>query len=284
MRQDWLATAAQWQAAGHRFVILTVLGVRGSAPVETGRRMLVAARDQAGTVGGGRLEQELVTRARQWLTTDAVPDSLVSLSLGARLGQCCGGKVTVHFELVMPVAAALAVFGAGHVAQQLVPILARLGRPVRCLDARLQWLERLPQLPEVEACHESDPVAAVRDLPAGSACLVLTHQHDLDLEICRALLARGDLAYVGVIGSVTKGNRFRAKLAAWGLPAERLECPVGAPVGKQPAAVAIAMAARICQVLRDSLRQEPEPDKVALRLLDQLVREVATEGPPPPPP
>ena len=61
-------------------------------------------------------------------------------------------------------------------------------------------------------------------------------------------MRRGDAAYLGLIGSATKRARFANRLAAKGIPAEKIEslhCPIGVPgiSGKAPAVIAAAVAA-----------------------------------------
>jgi xanthine dehydrogenase accessory factor len=82
----------------------------------------------------------------------------------------------------------------------------------------------------------------------------MTHDHALDYALCRAILERGDLAWLGLIGSKSKGARFRSRLARDGLTPEairRLICPIGLEgvESKWPAAIAVGVAA---QLLRSS--------------------------------
>ena len=106
-------------------------------------------------------------------------------------------------------------------------------------------------------CEHSDPVqAAVATLAQGSLVAVMSFSHAEDLDIMAACLARqraqGDLPYIGLIGSATKWAIFRKRLAARGFTeAElaRVVCPIGVPGigGKQPAVVALAVAAQLLQ-------------------------------------
>jgi xanthine dehydrogenase accessory factor len=80
--------------------------------------------------------------------------------------------------------------------------------------------------------------------------LVLTHSHQLDLEICDRVLRRGDFAFLGLIGSATKKARFLRSLKERGHDAaelERLVCPIGLAQipGKQPMAIAVSTAAQL---------------------------------------
>jgi xanthine dehydrogenase accessory factor len=97
------------------------------------------------------------------------------------------------------------------------------------------------------------PVEEVAAAPPGAIYLVLTHRHDLDFDLCHAILQRGDARWAGVIGSAAKAASFRKRLARRGLaPARiaRLVSPIGVEgiASKLPAAIAIAVAAQLLQV------------------------------------
>jgi len=94
--------------------------------------------------------------------------------------------------------------------------------------------------------------AEVRHAPPGAYYLVLTHQHDLDLRITEAILRRGDFAWLGLIGSKTKRERFVHRFAERGIaPAAiaRLTCPIGIAGidGKTPEEIAVAVVAQLLQ-------------------------------------
>lgn len=78
----------------------------GSSPREVGAAMLVWRDGQQGTIGGGALEWEAMARARAML--DAGGMRVDREALGPKLGQCCGGAVTVLTEVydAVPVAEA----------------------------------------------------------------------------------------------------------------------------------------------------------------------------------
>lgn len=69
----------------------------GSSPREVGAAMLVWATGQSGTIGGGALEHEATTRARAYLAETR--PLLTREALGPKLGQCCGGAVTLLTEV-----------------------------------------------------------------------------------------------------------------------------------------------------------------------------------------
>lgn len=114
---DWLNGAGQIGDAAA--VLVTVAMVEGSGPREPGAKMLVTARRQFDTIGGGHLEQRAVDIARAMLAGAARPGQggrggdidardganparLQRFALGPTLGQCCGGVVHLAFEPVTP--------------------------------------------------------------------------------------------------------------------------------------------------------------------------------------
>jgi xanthine dehydrogenase accessory factor len=145
------------------------------------------------------------------------------------------------------------LYGAGHVGQALARILMALPLQLTWIDSRAGIFPSLPTS-AVRALHAADPVSTVARAPAGTRYLVLTHSHPLDYALCRAILARGDSAWTGLIGSASKAARFRSRLARDGLSAEaiaRLVCPIGIDGidSKWPAAIAVAVAAQVLQDL-----------------------------------
>lgn len=88
---------------GQAAVLITVAQTKGSAPRNAGTRMLVSSTQQWQTIGGGHLEWQAIHQART-LMNDHVAGKSARLieryPLGPRLGQCCGGMVTLVFELL----------------------------------------------------------------------------------------------------------------------------------------------------------------------------------------
>lgn len=141
------------------------------------------------------------------------------------------------------------LFGAGHVGRALAKVLSELPFELVWLDSRF---DGFPAAIPAGVGHVVAPrlAEAVANAPSGALFLVLTHSHQLDLDICDRVLARGDFAFLGLIGSATKKARFLSALKGRGhAPAalERLVCPIGLAQipGKQPMAIAVATAAQL---------------------------------------
>lgn len=95
---EWIDELSDLAAAGERAVLVTVAGVRGSAPREIGAKMIVTSTETIGTIGGGQLEYQS-TRVAVSLLDDR-HTTLRSFPLGSSMGQCCGGVVEILFEPV----------------------------------------------------------------------------------------------------------------------------------------------------------------------------------------
>ena len=93
---EWITDLKNHCATGEPAVIVTVAGIRGSAPREIGAKMIVTSRQTLGTIGGGQLEYQCTRLAVDMLgKAQAV---LRKFPLGSSMGQCCGGVVEILFE------------------------------------------------------------------------------------------------------------------------------------------------------------------------------------------
>ena len=265
-RERSIATA--WLAAGERATVVEVLRARGSVPRGPGTRMLVGADAMAGTIGGGHLELKAIAHARQRLAAGIdAPDEL-HFPLGPALGQCCGGAVTLRFAPLDAVALAawpqpvarfhLQLHGAGHVGRAIARALAPLDVPIDWIDERD---DAFPTLfadggawpAQVRKICVDAPEAEVGQAPAGACFLVVTHRHDLDRRIVEAVLRRSDFAFLGLIGSKTKRQRFAHHFERRGIAAgmiARMVCPIGIDGidGNEPETIAVAVAAQLLRV------------------------------------
>ncbi len=94
---EWIEELSDLAAAGERVVVVTVAGIRGSAPREPGAKMIVTQRETVGTIGGGQLEYQC-TRLAVGMLGEVGGATLQAFPLGSSMGQCCGGVVEILFE------------------------------------------------------------------------------------------------------------------------------------------------------------------------------------------
>lgn len=262
MTIDLRAAALQWLAAAQPAVVVEVVAHKGSVPREAGTRMLVAAQQVVGTIGGGHLELKAIADARALLARGGGVQQQ-HIALGPGLGQCCGGTLDLRFTPLVDAAPdrwalatprfTLQLYGAGHVGRAIVRLLAGIACRVQWIDERESEFPREPLPPHIERLCVEPVQAEVAAAPPGAFYLVLTHSHALDLAISLAILQRGDFAYFGLIGSKTKRARFEHRLRERGCAPhliDRMVCPIGVAgvVGKEPEVIALAVVAQLLQI------------------------------------
>lgn len=249
LNDSWIHELARLDEQGEACVMVTVLADKGSVPRDSGTKMLITRNHIFATIGGGHLEYEAVKIAREMLLIGDRHTKIEHFNLGARLGQCCGGMATLCFEPIGQNQYHLALFGAGHVAKALLHIVATLPFRVTWVDEREnEFPEQLPA--GVKKLVTDDPAAEVKTMPANSYYLVMTHNHQLDFDLARAILNRNDTAYFGMIGSLTKRKKFDYRLTERGYSQEAIErmtCPIGITTvkGKHPAEIAVSVAGEL---------------------------------------
>ena len=235
------------------FVIITLIDIRGSAPQIVGAKAVISAQGiEAGTVGGGRIEAAAIDHAQRLMADgDGTNSEFVTWNLQTDIGMTCGGEVKLFFEVCSSDAWRIAVFGAGHVAQTLIPMLVQLNCRVTCIDSRQEWLAKLSVHPKLTTLCIAEVREAVKDQPASTFFLVLTQGHASDLPVLREILEHRDAPYVGVIGSPQKASALRRDLQTANISSEKIgsfHCPVGMPLGNNtPAEISISVIAQLLQ-------------------------------------
>ncbi|QEY64043.1 xanthine dehydrogenase accessory protein XdhC [Metapseudomonas lalkuanensis] len=276
---SWISALADLQQRGEPCVLVTIIEERGSTPRNAGSKMVVTAERIFETIGGGHLEFKAMEIARQMLESRSQDTRLERFSLGASLGQCCGGATVVLFEPMGQPQAHIAVFGAGHVGRALVPLLASLPCKVRWIDSREnEFPEQIPS--GVDKVVNEEVIDEIADMPKGSYFIVMTHNHQLDLELTAEILKRNDFAYFGLIGSKTKRVKFEHRLRERGFASEtvqRMRCPMGIQEvkGKLPVEIAISIAGEVVATYNANFGQEVKKGETVAKLIPSSRREQA---------
>ena len=145
------------------------------------------------------------------------------------------------------------VFGCGHVAQELVPVLSHVGFRCVAMDDRPEFAK--PELfPTAEVVllidfeHISDYITVTRE---DYAC-VMTRGHAFDA-VVQAQLLKTPACYIGVIGSAAKKAGVYKKLKEdYGFADEdfeRITSPIGLSIkAETPAEIAISIAGQMIEL------------------------------------
>ncbi|MEI2714985.1 MAG: xanthine dehydrogenase accessory protein XdhC [Nocardioides sp.] len=281
---SWVRAVADLRTTRTPGVLVTVSAARGHTPRAPGAKMVVTDDETWGSVGGGNLEEVAIRRARELIVGRAVAAESLTLNLSDKAQtehgrQCCGGEVTLLLE-PLPVVPAVAIFGLGHVGRELAHILVRHDIELWLVDSRADAVAAASCSPVVEepaqpasrnhrnhpnhpatihTRHAIVPELVLGEVPAGTDVLIMTHDHAEDFALCDAALRCGHLGSIGVIGSDVKWQRFVRNLRAEGLDPDSIRSPIGLPAlaGKEPATIALAVAAELVASWQQSVVETP---------------------------
>lgn len=248
---------AELATARISLVVATVTEASGSAPGKAGAKMIVTASETHGTVGGGRVENAAILRARELIGSTAGPES-EHYDVVQDLGMSCGGSMTLMFEPVTP-SPRLVIFGAGHISKPLCAIAVIAGFEVTVCDDRPEWLteDRFPDASERVLADWEDAVARAR-IDEQTFVVSVSPGHAFDARVVHAILGTGlRPRYLGVVGSVRKSILLKRELVEAGLDAEavaRIHSPMGIDIGAvEPREIALSAAAEMVAELRNVL-------------------------------
>ena len=244
--RDVVAALLELLTRRQRGALATVVRVAGSTPQQAGARLLLREDGSTlGTVGGGAIEAAVLGALRGVLAGGT--SELLIRDLGHDLGMCCGGRMEIFVEPIIP-SPRLWLLGAGHVAKPTASLARSVGFEVHVQDDREELLtaERFP------GCQLGlgDPSEALRKAELGPAdwVLIMTHDHQLD-EAALAATAGGNASYVGLVGSKRKVFRLVERVRArkkGDFPLDRVFAPVGLDIGAvSPEEIAVSIVAEL---------------------------------------
>ena len=259
---NWICAAHQLSQQGKAYVMVTLVGVTGSTPRNSGTKMVISLDESFDTIGGGHLEHKAIKHAHKLLADGKECQHLEHFQLGSNLGQCCGGSASLLFECFEQARVNIMLFGAGHVGQALIPLLAALPCKVTWVDNRAeQFPAQMPEYHNISTCLSDNVADEVSNMPTNSYYIVMTHNHQLDFDITQKILQRGDFSYLGLIASQTKWRRFQQRYKHREIASSqvtRMNCPIGLSnvPGKLPMEVAISVAGEVINNYQQQQKQQ----------------------------
>ena len=245
--QLWIEKLLEFKRQRVSVALVTVSKIKGSTPCKVGARMLVT-QDKSihGTIGGGKLEFQIIEKAIEALQNNSIEE--LSYILGPDFEQCCGGIVELIIE-PMNTNPNLYLFGAGHIGVELCHILKDTPFKIHLMDTRKNWQKSIDVNDSITYSN-IDFDLYKSHIQWGKNCyiIIMTHDHKLDFEIT-ALALEGTTKYIGLIGSKTKKAKFHNMLKnelGFKEGIEPVHCPVGLDIGGfTPNEIAISVAAEL---------------------------------------
>lgn len=144
------------------------------------------------------------------------------------------------------------IFGGGHVAQSLVPVLSRLNFPCIVFDDRKAF-SNSDVFPDAVACITGDfeDLLTLTDIQPEDYVCIMSRGHQYDYLIQKQVLST-PARYIGVMGSRRKSAAIREKLLNDGFTEEqttRFKTPIGLSIkAETPAEIAVSIAGELIEV------------------------------------
>jgi xanthine dehydrogenase accessory factor len=241
---------------GQKSALATIVQVNGSIPSFESAKMLVREDGTfAGTIGGGCVEAEVWTAAREVMETEKPKHLTFTLGQDAAYdeGLICGGQLNVFVEPVIPQPRAF-IFGAGHISKSLSKVAKLAGFETVIVDNREAFAnrERFPEADEVHAGEYEDVFAKLAINPT-SYIVIVTRGHRDDMRVLRWAVET-PAKYISMIGSKRKTISVVHELEREGMKREHFErifAPMGLEIGAvTPEEIAVSVVAEMIAVRR----------------------------------
>ncbi|MBZ5601088.1 MAG: XdhC/CoxI family protein [Acidobacteriia bacterium] len=241
---------------GQKCALATIVQVRGSIPSYESAKLLVREDgSMLGTIGGGCVEAEVWTAAREVIETEKPKHLTFSLGQDAAYdnGLICGGQLNIFVEPVIPQPRAF-IFGGGHVSKSISKVANLAGFATVIIDDREAFAnqERFPEADETYA-DEYEAVFPKLTVTSSSYLVIVTRGHRDDMRVLRWAVAT-PAKYIAMIGSKRKTISVIHELEKEGFPRstfEKIFAPMGLEIGAEsPEEIAISVVAEMIAVRR----------------------------------
>ncbi|HUV56309.1 MAG TPA: XdhC family protein [Dehalococcoidales bacterium] len=255
MEKDVYKEIVKIRAEGEEAALVTVISANGSTPQKEGAKMLVRADGSiVSTVGGGRVEAEIISEAVGVIKKCKPQRLSYDLSEGGNAEMLCGGNFEVFIEPILQVPN-LFIFGGGHISLPLVKMANLAGFKIVVVDA--------PEVANAETFPEAEQTLAL-DLARGFSdselkinksgyVVIVTRDHKHDEVVLESALGTR-AKYIGLVGSQTKTKAIFSSLLARGISQELLDkvyTPIGLKINaRTPEEIAVSILAELIKVRR----------------------------------
>lgn len=177
----------------------------------------------------------------------AVPQEIIPLLNTGAISCCDQGNE--YYAEQLSCSRRVYIFGGGHVAQALVPMLAAVDFRCVVIEDREEFCKKslFPQAQDTLLLTDKDWKTALR-VKDGDFICIMTRGHQNDLA-CQAFALETPASYIGVIGSRRKIASVNAQLRAMGFDEAqiaRIVTPIGLEIGAvTPAEIAVSITAQM---------------------------------------
>ena len=235
-------------------ILATVISVDGASHKKEGVKVFIkASGEKTGSLFmGEELEGRILKEAERLLRVKKIEVMTVSSAETAHPWK----KIEVLLEPIIS-EPTVYIFGAGHISQQLVPLVKKIDFKTVVIDDREMFAnrDRFPDADEV-IVTEFEKAFEQLTIDQSSYIVIITRGHLYDgLILDRAV--KTDAHYIGMIGSKKKIQTLYQILLKKGIPKEALD-KVHAPIGldihsETPEEIAVSIVAQLIMERRGKM-------------------------------
>ncbi len=237
---------------GEKVALVTITQVNGSSPGKNGSIMAVFLDGTTmGTVGGGELEYQIISSAKDALRLGENKNFDLKLTSNEKLDMRCGGSIKGYIK-VFKNRKKLIVVGGGHLGIELYKLGKFLGFYTVVIDDREEFAnkERFEDADELLTGNIPD-ILENYDFGDESYVVIVTRGHLQDEEALKSVI-NNNLPYIGMIGSRKKVTETYEHLKNKGVNREELLkifSPIGLDISTgEPNEIAFGIMAEILKV------------------------------------
>ncbi|AUN00171.1 xanthine dehydrogenase [Clostridium botulinum] len=249
MEQNILKKIYKSVDKGDTVALATITHISGSTPGKAGSIMAVWKDGKIeGTVGGGKIEHEIINKAVACIKNNENSTFEYELSENGELGMQCGGEARGFIKIFTP-EIKLIIVGAGHIAFHLHKIAKILNFYTVVIDDRKEFAneDRFPNANEI-IVKKVDDALAEYSINKNTYIVIVTRGHKDDSLALETIISQ-DAGYIGMIGSSNKTSYIMNNLLSKGISKENLK-KVFAPIGldiasEKPEEIAVGILSEI---------------------------------------
>ncbi|WP_130806293.1 XdhC family protein [Senegalia massiliensis] len=229
---------------------------KGSTPRENGAMMVIKEDESiVGTIGGGKIEYDVLKRAKECLETGESKKYNYELTEKGELGMTCGGQAEIFIK-VFNKKNILLIVGGGHIAQRLYKLGEFLDFKTVVFETRKEIIES-DIFPGSVELKTGDIIEELNNYPISdnSYIVLVSKGHKDDLKALREVYD-SEAKYIGMIGSIRKCKNMIDTLVKEGIEREKLKkvfAPIGLDLGGEtPEEIAFSIMSQILAVKNES--------------------------------
>lgn len=228
MKKTVFEVANELKLKGKKFALVTNTFATGSVPGKEGTMMIVDKDGiVSGTIGGGKIEGDVISRAKELLAENK-NDFYDFVLTSEGNGMSCGGRVKGYINIIQEMPT-LYIFGAGHIGTEIYNIAKNLDFRIVIIDSREEFCskEKFSEATNI-ICEELDVAARKIEVDENSYIVIVSKGHAEDEKALLGLEGK-KAAYIGLMGSKRKLILMKQKFKE--INKENLFDGIYAPIG-----------------------------------------------------